>query len=55
MTFSLQNTLEETNNSVLVEMCKLNEYFSTLEAKLSVTKQINTLLSSRLISIEQQC
>ena len=43
------------NSSVLVEMCMLNEYFSILEAKLFVTKQVNTLLTSRLISIEQQC
>ena len=53
ITFLLQNKIEETNNSVLVEMCELNEYFFTLEAKLSVTNQVNTLLSSRLISVEQ--
>ena len=40
---------------MLVEKCKLNECFSILEAKLSVTKQVNTLLSSRLIRKEQQC
>ena len=34
-------------------MCKLNEYFSTLEVKLSVTNRVNTLLPSRLNSIEQ--
>ena len=32
ITFLLQNKIEETNNGVLVEMCELNEYFSTLEA-----------------------
>ena len=57
--FSLHNKLEEMNSSVLVVICKLNESnelnFSILEAKLSVTKQVNTLLSSRLICIECQC
>ena len=60
--FSLHNKLEEMNSSVLVEIRNLNESnewnelnFSILEAKLSVTKQVNTLLSSRLICIERQC
>ena len=52
---SLQNKLEEVNNSVLVEMRKLNESFSKVEAEVSVTKQVNTLLSSRLVTIERQC
>ena len=52
---SLQNKLEELNNSVLVERRKLNESFSKLKAEVSVAKQVNTLLSSRLVSIERQC
>ena len=39
---------------MLVEMRKLNESFSKLQAEVSVTKQVNTLLSSRLVSIECQ-
>ena len=35
---SLQNKLEEVNNNVLVEMRKLTESFSKLEAEVSVTK-----------------
>ena len=42
------------NNNVLVEMRKLNDSFSKLQAEVSVTKQVNTLLSSRLVSIERQ-
>ena len=38
-----------------VEMRQYNESFSKLQAKISLTKQINTLLSSRLVSIENQC
>ena len=52
---SLQNKLDEVNNSVLVEMHKLNESFSKLQAEVFVTKQVNTLLSSKLVSIESQC
>ena len=52
---SLQNKLEEVNNNVLVEIRKLNESFSKLQAEVSVTKQVNTLLSSRLVSRERQC
>ena len=47
MILSLQNKLEEVNNSVLVEMRKLmHESFSKLQAGVSETKQVNTLLSS---------
>ena len=52
--WSLQNKLEEVNNNVLVEMRKLNESSSKLQDEVSVTKQVNTLLSSRLASIERQ-
>ena len=40
---------------MLVEMCKLDESFSELQAEVSMTKQINTPLSSSLVSIERQC
>ena len=52
---SLQNKLEEVNNNVLVEMRELNESFSKLEVEVSVTKQVNTLLSSQFVSTERQC
>ena len=40
---------------MLVEMHKFNESFSKLQAEISGTKQVNTLLSSRLVSIERHC
>ena len=52
---SLQNKLEEVNNNALVGMRKLNESFSKLQGKVSVTKQSNILLSRKLVSIERQC
>ena len=51
----LKNKLEEVNNNVLVEMHKLNKTFSKLIVEVSVTKQVNTLLSSSFVSIERQC
>ena len=48
---SLQNKLE-VSNSVLTEIRKLNESFSKLQAQVSVTKQVNILLSSRLVRME---
>ena len=48
---SLQNKFEKVKINVLVEMRKLNESFSKLQAEISVTKQVNTLVSSRLVSI----
>ena len=54
MILSLQKKHEEVYNSVLVEMCKLNESFSKLQAEVSVTKQVKTVVSSKLFSIERQ-
>ena len=51
----LQNKLKQVNNNALVEMRKLNESFFNLLAQVSLAKQINTLLPSRLVSIERQC
>ena len=55
MILSLQNKLQEVNNNVLVEMRKFNESFSKLQAEVSLTKQVNTRVSSRLVSIERHC
>ena len=40
---------------MLVEMHKFNESFSKLQAEISGTKQVNTLVSSRLVTIERHC
>ena len=52
---SLQSKLDEAkleaNNKVLEEIRKLNDSFSKLESELSVTKQINSLLRSRLANM----
>ena len=55
---SLQSKINEAkleaNNKVLEEL-KLNDSFSKLESELSVTEQVNSLLSSRLANMERQC
>ena len=52
---SLQNKLDQANNKVLEEIIKLNDNFSKSESVLSVTKQVSSLLSCRLVNMERQC
>ena len=52
---SLQNKLDQANKKVLEEIRKLSDNFSKLESELSVTKQVNSLLSRRLVNMEPQC
>ena len=49
---SLQNKLDQANSKVLEDIRKLNDNFSKLEYELSVIKQVNSLLSRRLVNIE---
>ena len=51
---SLQNKLNQVNK-VLAEIHKLSNNFSKLESKLSVTKQVNSLLPRRLANMEHPC
>ena len=56
---SLQSKLDEANNKannkVLEELHNLSDIITKLSSELSVTKNVNTLLSSRLVTLEQQC
>ena len=55
ITLSLQSKLDEAkleaNSKVLEEIRKLNDSFLKLESELSVTKQVNSLLRSRLANM----
>ena len=55
----LQSKLDEANNEasnkVLEEVCNLSDAINKLSSELSITKNVNTLLSSRLITLERQC
>ena len=52
---SLQNKLNQVNNKLLAKIHKLSDNFSKLESKLSVTKQVNSLLLHGLANMEHPC
>ena len=56
--YRLQSKLDkannEANNKVLEEVRKLSGSITKLSSELSITKNVNTFLSSRLVTLEQQ-
>ena len=52
---SLQSKLDEANNKVLEEVRNLSDTITKLSPELSITKNDNTFLSSRLVTLERQC
>ena len=52
---SLQSKLDEANNKVLEEVRNLSDTITKLSSELSITKNVNTLLLSRLATLERQC
>ena len=56
---SLQSKLDEVNNkannNVLEEVRNLSGTITKLSSELSITKNVNILLSSRLITLERRC
>ena len=53
LVLSLQSKFDQANSKVLEEIRELNDNFSKLESELSKTKQVNSLLSRRLVNIER--
>ena len=51
---SFQSKMESSNAKVLDELKLLNEIFDKLEAEVAVTRNANSLLSSRLVDTERQ-
>ena len=51
----LQNKLDQANNKTLEEIRKLDGNFYKLKSEFSVTKQVNYVLSHRLVNMERQC
>ena len=54
---SLQKKLDEANNSkteLLEKIRKLNDKFDKLQSVVCISKNVNDLLSSRLVDIEHQ-
>ena len=51
---SLQSQLDEANNKVLDEVRNLWDAITKLSSELSITKNINTLLSNKLATLERR-
>ena len=51
----LDEVNNEANNKVLEEVRNLSDTITKLSSELSITKNVNTLLSSRLVTLERQC
>ena len=47
--------MESANNEILDQVRKLNQKFSQIEVENSAVKQINSLLSKRLVDTERHC
>ena len=47
--------MENKDNTVLEEICKLNESISKLHAEPAVTKNVKNVLLTRLSTLERQC
>ena len=55
---NLQSTIADksnSNNELLEEIRKLNNNFSKLHSELAVTKQVNTELIKRIVTLEYRC
>ena len=52
---SLQSKLDKANKHVVEEIRKLSDGILKLQSELAVSRQVNSLLSNRLTSIERQC
>ena len=56
---SLQSKLDEANNDgnnkVLQEVCNLSDTITKLSSELSITKNVNTVLLSKLVTLDRQC
>ena len=55
ITLKMSQRMEALNDSILEEVKQINSNFKLLESDLSITKNANTLLHKRLISMERQC
>ena len=52
---SQQRKIDQDNIGWLDEIRKLNDNFSKLETNVQIAKNINNLLSQRVVGLERQC
>ena len=50
---SMQRKIDQDNVGWLDEICKLNVIFSNLEADVQIAKNVNYLLSERVVDLER--
>ena len=50
-----QAKMDAANSQIMDQIRKLNEDFEKLQFELTVAKQVNSVLSERLVSMERQC
>ena len=55
MVLSQQAKMDAANSQIMDQIRKLNEDFEKLQFELTVAKQVNSVLSERLVSMERQC
>ena len=55
MVLSQQAKMDAVNSQIMDQIRKLNEDFEKLQFELTVAKQVNSVLSERLVSMERQC
>ena len=53
--FNLQSKMEFSCTKILEELRLLNEKFDKLEGDVDVARNVNPLLSSRLVDTKKQC
>ena len=51
----MQPKVSTDNAEVLEEIRKLNSKFDIMQSDLTVTKKVNSEISSRLVNMERQC
>ena len=55
MVLSQQAKTDAANSQIMDQIRQLNEDFEKLQFELTVAKQVNSVLSERLVSMERQC
>ena len=55
MVLSQQTEMDASNSQIMDQIRKFNEDFEKLQSKLTTAKQVNSVLSERLFSMERQC
>ena len=51
---SQQTVMDTPNSEIMDQICKFNKNFEKLQSELIVVKQVNSVLSERLVSMERR-